>query len=277
MGEASVKYLKEVIKHEGIEVIITTGPPHSLHLIGMQLKKELNIEWIADFRDPWTAIDYFHHLPLTKKAIEKHFYLEEKVVSNCSTVIVVGESMRKAYLKYNKNISTIPNGYDFDIDTSDVNLDSKFSLTHVGLMNGDRNHTIFWDVLSEAIKDNLDFARDFELKLIGKIDASVHKSIAEYGLNSYVQIIDYIPHNEVLKYQKQSQVLLLMVNNVPNAKGIITGKIFEYLASKRPIIAIAPSDGDLNEIISKTNSGVVIDFDDKVRLKKEYIRFVFRF
>jgi glycosyltransferase involved in cell wall biosynthesis len=263
----SVKFLENYIKKNKIDVIITTGPPHSLHLIGLQLKEKLNIKWISDFRDPWTAIDYFHQLPLNKKAKEKHFQLEKKVLEKSDVVIVVGKTMKEEYLKFNKNIYVITNGFDSDITTNEnVILDKRFSITHIGMMNADRNPKLLWEVLADICNENSEFKNDLKINLIGKLAPEVIEDLDVFKTNT-IDIIDYLPHLEVRKYQQKSQLLLLMVNNVPSAKGIITGKIFEYLEAKRPILAIAPEDGDAAEIINTSNAGFVVDFKDASKLK----------
>lgn len=263
----SVNYLKKYISKNNIDAIITTGPPHSMHLIGLKLKQQLGINWIADFRDPWTEIDYFHQLPLSKKAINKHHFLEQEVLLNADKVLVVGKTMNKNYAKFSNNVVTITNGFDGDIITSETKLDSKFTITHIGLMNADRNPKMLWDVLTKIISENKDFSKDFMLKLIGKVDASVVEEISARKLQDNVELIDYVTHKDVIEFQKKSQVLLLLLNNVPSAKGIITGKIFEYLMVNRPILAIAPKDGDLAEILNETNAGKVVDFEDNTTLK----------
>ena len=273
----STSYLKKYLKANKIDVVITTGPPHSMHLIGLNLKKELNIKWIADFRDPWTEIDYFQQLPLTKKAIEKHHSLEKGVLKNADAVLVVGKTMQENFSKFNSKVITVTNGFDESLTNENVALDLKFTITHIGLMNADRNPKMLWEVLSEIVSENEEFSKDFDLKLIGKADASVIDDISRYKLSKNVLVIDYVTHNKVVEFQKKSQVLLLIVNNVPSAKGIITGKIFEYLMAKRPILAIAPSNGDVSEIINETNSGVVIDFGDKVALKKAMLGYYAKF
>jgi glycosyltransferase involved in cell wall biosynthesis len=263
----SVKFLENYIKKNKIDVIITTGPPHSLHLIGLQLKDKLNINWISDFRDPWTAIDYFHQLPLNKKAKEKHFQLEKEVLEKSDVVIVVGKTMKEEYLKFNKNIYVITNGFDSDIATKEnVILDERFSITHIGMMNSDRNPKLLWNVLADICNENSEFKNYLKINLIGKLAPEVIQDLDVFK-TSTIDIIDYLPHLEVRKYQQKSQLLLLMVNNVPNAKGIITGKIFEYLEAKRPILAIAPEDGDAAEIINNSNAGFVVDFKDASKLK----------
>lgn len=263
----SVNYLKKYISKNNIDAIITTGPPHSMHLIGLKLKQQLGVKWIADFRDPWTEIDYFHQLPLSKKAVKKHHFLEQEILLNANVVLVVGNTMNKNYSKFSNNVVTITNGFDGELITSETNLDSKFTITHIGLMNADRNPKMLWEVLAEIISENKDFSKDFKLKLIGKVDASVIEEITINNLDENVELIDYVAHDEVIEYQKKSQVLLLLLNNVPSVKGIITGKIFEYLMVNRPILAIAPKDGDLAEILNETNAGVVVDFEESTTLK----------
>ncbi len=275
----SVKFLKNYLAKNHVDAIISSGPPHSLHLIALALKKELGIPWLSDFRDPWTEIDYLHQLPLSKKALRKHDRLEKEVLNHSDAVVVVGETMRQSYLSENKNTLVITNGYDQDLSesVSKVKRDEKFSITHIGLMNEDRNPIILWKVLSELCNEDKEFADNLIIRLIGKVSGLVLSEIEKYGLSDNFELIEYLPHNEVLEHQKSSQLLLLALNNVGSAKGIITGKIFEYLISKRPIVAIAPMDGDLAKIIQETQSGDVVDFNDRTSLakvvKKHYLSY----
>ncbi len=265
----SVKKLKKYLSENSIDAIITTGPPHSLHMIGYHLKKQLKINWIADFRDPWTGIDYFHLLPLSKYAKNKHFRLEDKVFKNADKVIMVSKSSKDKYTNQAKSIEVITNGYDTDEIKSNLVLDTKFSISHIGSMNSARNPKLLWKVLSELSEYNNEFANDLQIRLIGKLDEKIIKEELERYNFKDVQQIDYIPHQEAKKYQKQSQVLLLVVNDTPNAKEIVTGKVFEYMQAKRPIIAIGPEDGDLAAILNETNSGNTFDYKNEKDLKEE--------
>lgn len=269
----SVKFLKTYLLEHNIDTIITSGPPHSLHLIGLKLQEVLKVKWIADFRDPWTQIDYFHNLPFTKKALQKHIDLERQVAQKADSVLVVGKTMCDYYSAFNKQVYVISNGFETIENQIEIDLDTKFSLTHIGLLNADRNSEMFWKVIRELMDDNPEFKEAILVRLIGKIADEVNQSIDKYQLNSVVKFINYLPHSDVLNYQKVSQVLLLLVNRVPNAKGIITGKIFEYLLAKRPILAIGPLDGDLAEVLNKTKAGVIVDFDDKKRLKESLLTY----
>ena len=264
--QPSVNFLSNYLENNHIDAIITTGPPHSMHLIGLELKKKLGIKWISDFRDPWTEIDYFQQLPLTKKATKKHQDLEQEVLINSDMVVVVGETMKDKFLKHTNRIEVLTNGFD-TIETSlTQELDEKFSITHVGLMNSDRNPTILWEVLNEISNTNLNFKNDLRIKLIGKLDDAVIQDLKVFDHNT-IETIPYLDHKDVGKYQASSQILLLSINEVPSAKGIITGKIFEYLQAKRPILAIGPEDGDAAMILKNTNAGTIIGFKNKTVLK----------
>ncbi|PCH76426.1 MAG: glycosyl transferase family 1 [Flavobacteriaceae bacterium] len=270
----SVKRLENYLRLNPVDLIISTGPPHSVHLIAKALKANCKIPWIADFRDPWTDIDYFHQLPLTTKAKKRHFQLEKEVVQTADAVLVVGKTMCETYRKLNKNTHVIYNGFDTkEEQVAELPLDAAFSLTHIGLMNNDRNHRVLWQAISELCQENKGFKDDFKLQLIGKTAPEVLLSVQSFGLEEQVTITNYVPHDKVLDFQKKSQVLLLSVNNVPSAKGILTGKIFEYLHANRPIIAIAPSQGDLAAILKQCNAGVCIDFTDKKKLKETLLSY----
>ena len=267
----SVKFLSNYLKNNEIDVVITTGPPHSMHIIGLVLKDKFKIKWISDFRDPWTEIDYFQQLPLTKKANKKHHQLEQEVLEKSDMVIVVGETMKKKFLKHNHNIEVLTNGFDSYENSLTIELDSNFSITHVGLMNADRNPTILWEVLHEICSENIDFKNNLRIKFIGKIDDTVIQDIQVFNPKNIVRI-PYLDHEEVRKYQASSQVLLLSINYVPSAKGIITGKIFEYLQAKRPILCIGPEDGDAAAILKKTNAGNIVGFNNKIELKAAVLK-----
>lgn len=264
----SVRKLTTFLKENPVDVIISTGPPHSVHMIGYELKKLLGIKWLADFRDPWTNIDYFHNLPLTKGARKKHHELEDEVLKEADAILVVGKTMREEFIDRNQNVYVVSNGFDDRVDDDEVIMDRKFSISHIGMMNADRNPKIFWQALRELIDENEDFSRDLSVKLIGKCDEEVYQTVNDFALNNYVNFVAYVAHKDVLKFQRSSQLLLLAVNNVPSSRSVITGKVFEYLQSNRPIIGIGPVDGDLAVILNESEAGHMVDFDDLVSMKK---------
>lgn len=266
----SVKFLNEYIKENEIDTIVSSGPPHSMHVIALKLKKSNpKIKWIADFRDPWTDIDFYHELWLTKFADKRHHNLELAVLQTADEVITVGPTWRSDLEKLGgRKVNLITNGYDQD-DYPEYrgSLDDKFSMSHIGSINKDRNHPALWKALGELIVENKDLSEHLELKFIGPVDISLKNSLKENGLLDHAVFIPHVSHSEVQLYQQRSRILMLFVNRSPNGKGVLTGKMFEYLAAKRPIMSIGPVDGDLAKIFSVPGLDNVIDFDDKEAMK----------
>jgi len=271
----SVRYLTQYLRENPVDLIVSTGPPHTTHLIAMKLKEKLKLKWIADFRDPWTEIDFFDQLKLSGWARRKHHRLEGQVICRADQVITVGRTLSESFEKrYGAKVRTLTNGYDEDDFSQDnkVMPDSgQFSLVHVGSINKDRNHRIFWQALQELVSENEDFRQAIEVHFIGKTDLEVKNDAERFQLSSFVRYTPYLDHNQVLEQEQQASVLFLPVNNTPNSKGILTGKLFEYLASRRPVLAIAPRDGDLAAILSEAQAGLVSDFDDKDGFKNNLL------
>ena len=265
----SVRFLKRYLKEHPVDAIISTGPPHSMHLIAKELHKKFNIPWVADFRDPWTDIDFYKDLKLTRRSDRKHHRLERQVLSEATRVVTVGWDCAKGLENHGaNNVAVITNGYDFfDISNENYQKTSILTMSHIGIIGANRNPEMFWEAISE-----LDIP--MKIRLIGQIDNSVIESIKRHNIENYVEIIPYIPHNQVIEEQQKSDVLLLFVNNTPNAKGILTGKLFEYIASDRPILSIGPENGDSARILNETQSGVTVDFNDKEKMKSVIRDFV---
>lgn len=263
----SVKFLKKYIESNDIDTIITSGPPHSLHLIGLKLKACVAVKWHADFRDPWTTIGYHKALKLSSYADKKHKKLEKKVLDTADTIIVTSKTTKAEFnLLTQTPIEVITNGYDIENVTKQP-LDDKFSLAHIGSFLSDRNPTILWEVLAELIAENDLFANHFQLKLIGKISQEILDSITFFKLNTHSTNLGYVSHSEAILHQRKSQVLLLIEIDSLETKSIIPGKLFEYMVSARPIIAIGPKDSDFADIITSTNTGVFFTYDEKQHLK----------
>ncbi len=263
----SVNFLSDYIKREKVETIITTGPPHSLHLIGKQLKAQLGAKWIADFRDPWTQIGYHKQLKLTKSSELKHKALEREVLNSSDQIIVTSAATKKEFQLLTKQpIEVITNGYDVE-PLNSVVLDYKFSIAHIGSLLSKRNPEVLWSVLGDLVKEHSDFSNDFQLNFIGLLSEDVLKSIQEHDLSSYCNEIGYVSHNEAIKFQKKSQVLLLIEINSEETNCIIPGKLFEYMVSNRPIIALGPKASDVETIIKETNTGNYFYYDDYHSLK----------
>lgn len=270
----SVKFLRDYLKKNPVDAIISTGPPHSMHMIAMNVAKYLSTPWLADFRDPWTNIDFFEELKLSKYARKKHHKLESKVLTTADDLVVISPTMKKEFQEItNTPISVVPNGFDkADFSEESYKAGSVFSLSHVGMMTPTRNPQVLWEALSELSKENDRFRTNFKLRLIGKIDGTIKEDIDRFNIQHLVQIESYVPHDEIIRIQQQSDALLLIINNTPNAPLILTGKLFEYLAAKRPIICLSPVEGDAKEVIDETKAGSFILYSEKDLLKSELMR-----
>lgn len=263
----SVSYLSKYIVENGIDTIITTGPPHSLHLIGLKIKEKHNLKWIADFRDPWTTIGYHKALKLSSFAAQKHRTLEKQVLTTADTILVTSPTTKQEFQALTtKPIAVITNGYDVEAIPKQT-LDEKFTIAHIGSFLSERNPRILWKAFSELIAENVDFETHFQLKLIGAVSREVLDAIEEFRLSGYVNNMGYVSHKDAVAEQRKSQVLLLVEIDSEETKCIIPGKLFEYLVSERPIIAVGPEEADFSSIIKTTNTGVFITYDDKDKLK----------
>ncbi|MFD1162280.1 glycosyltransferase [Hwangdonia seohaensis] len=263
----SVDYLSNYISENNISTVITTGPPHSLHLIGLQLKEKLGVKWLADFRDPWTTIGYHKQLKLTKSAQQKHKTLEKKVLNAADQIIVTSSVTKKEFKNHTtKPVEVITNGYDYE-SIGKVELDTVFSMAHIGSLLSKRNPKVLWQVLSDLIKTNDGFAKDFQLNFVGAVSEDVLRSIENNHLSDYINNVGYVSHNESIKFQKRSQVLLLIEIDSEDTKSIIPGKLFEYMVSNRPILALGPNGSDVEKIIKETNTGNYFYYDDYESLK----------
>jgi galactitol-specific phosphotransferase system IIB component len=273
----SVAYLEKYIAENNIDTIITSGPPHSLHLIGLELKEKLNVKWFADFLYPWTTIGYHKALRLSSYAAKKHKKLEHKVLNAADTIIVTSKTTKTEFEAITtKPISVITNGYDIE-NVEQQTLDTKFTLAHIGSFLSDRKPQFLWECLVELLHEVQDFKTHLEIKLIGAVSQEVLDAITDFKLKEYLNLLGYVSHHEAVAHQKKSQVLLLIEINSEDTKSIIPGKLFEYMVSNRPIIAIGPQGSDFAAIIKETNTGVFFDYSEKTKLKSVILDFYNQF
>lgn len=269
----SVEYLNSVIGRNGIETIITTGPPHSMHLIGLKLKqKNPELNWMADFRDPWSRWDILDKLRLSDYSRKKHQKLEKDVLNLATKVITVSNTWKKEFEQIGaKRVHVITNGFDSsDIQTRPIHSKDKFRISHAGMLNDFRNPKLLWQTLKELALENKTFKKDLEICLIGTISESVKlELIGDSDLRNCVTYSDHIPHSDVFSEYSRASVLLLILNESKNAKGHLPGKLFEYLAVGVSILGIGDPNGDAAKILYDTNSGSVLSSNDNDGMKKE--------
>ncbi|WP_299769053.1 glycosyltransferase family 4 protein [uncultured Dokdonia sp.] len=275
--QPSVAFLTEYMSKHAIDTVITTGPPHSMHLIGLLLKAKITaggsktIQWITDFRDPWTTIGYHDKLKMTAKTKQKHKNLERTVLETADHVIVTSQTTKKEFSAItHKPITVITNGFD-TTPTEEVIVDTNFTISHIGSLLSDRNPIVLWKVLAKLVEEYDQFEKHFELKLVGKVSQEVIDAITNHGLEKYLTLVGYVSHQEAITLQRQAAVLLLIEIDAEITKGIIPGKIFEYLAAKRPILGMGPKDADVGEIITSTKSGYYLNYNQEETLEKVLI------
>jgi len=265
----SVKFLEQYLKENKIDVVVTSGPPHSLHLIGLNLKKKLpQIKWIADFRDPWTEISYYKHLKLTKSSDKKHRQLESEVFKNADITLATSYTDAENFRRNGANAVCITNGFDeSDAITQTLKHKSKFTLSYIGVLEQLRNPENLWKALDDLIKANSDFAESFTLKFAGRIDEKILNSIENSALKNHISNLGYISHDKAVVEMQNSDMLL--ITNFPNAssKGIIPGKIFEYLATGKQIISFGPDEADVAKILVETKAGRHFSYNDSDLIK----------
>jgi hypothetical protein len=269
----SVNFLSEYIDKHNINTIITTGPPHSLHLIGLELKRKHKLNWIADFRDPWTQIGYHEKLRLTNRSREKHLELEKKVLLGANHIITTSFTTKAEFeKKTSRPITVITNGYDI-LNQSEVHLDTHFSIAHIGSLLSGRDPKNLWHVIGELLTENRNFAGDLNIKLVGAVSDEVVLSMKDFGLENYIEISGYVSHKEALKIQQSAQVLLLIEIDSEETRGIIPGKLFEYMAAKRPILAVGPKEWDVEKILKETSAGNYFNYNERKNLKTQILNY----
>ena len=247
----------------GISAVFTTGPPHSTHLVGKSLKRHFELPWIADFRDPWSEIDFIQELPMLPVACKSNERLEQAVMETSDAITGISPAMSENFQqRTSTRCVTIFNGYDEeDFEGSmPVAPFESFIISHTGNMNAARNPESLWQAL-----ERIDWKKKMpalKIQLVGNVDGSILQRLEASPLSEIVEKIDYLPHHEAVSQMSASSVLLLSINQVPSAKGIVTGKLFEYLAVKRPILGLGPPDGEAARILDDTRSGKMHAFDD---------------
>lgn len=264
----SVTFLSDYIRENGITTVITSGPPHSLHLIGLRLKLTLAVKWIADFRDPWTTIGYHNQLKLSSFAEKKHKKLEKEVLDTADRIIVTSPSTRADFQAMTATpVTLITNGYDVETVTTPP-MDRHFSIAHIGSLLSERNPLVLWKVLSDMLREVPGFATDFRLTLAGTVSGVVLESLRESGLAGHVIELGYLSHADAVARQRASQVLLLVEIDSEDTRSIIPGKLFEYMSAERPILAIGPEGSDIAIILSETNTGSYHLYDEYSGLRQ---------
>jgi len=265
---SSVKFLKQYLREHPVDIIVTTGPPHSMHLIGRGLAKETGIPWIPDFRDPWTKIFYYKHLHLTGWADRKHHRLEQAVLDEATAVLTVTPAVQADYqARTSTPVAMITNGFDTDDFTVDPAPHGDFNVVHTGLFAAAGNPLVFWDILAERCADDEEFRNKLRIRLSGKTDAEIIAAIQERGLGPNLVDNGYVNHEKAVMEQRSADLLLLPLRQEPEYAMILPGKLFEYLAARKTVLGIGQPDGACAKVLDETGAGVMYGWEDAQGMK----------
>jgi glycosyltransferase involved in cell wall biosynthesis len=265
----------DIIHKQNIDLVVTTGPPHSTHLAGLKLKRKLKVKWLADLRDPWTTVYYNDMLPRTARTRKRDKKLEDAVLKNADAVTVVSPGMKSEFEDRNPNVHVVMNGFDLeDMNAVAGNSSNKrFCLTYTGNFKPNQHVPQIWNAIFELLEENEQFRQDFQLRFVGNLDASVPDYFNANGFRDHLEIIGYVPHYKVIEEMSTSDLLLFVVPQSRNNHLIITGKLFEYLASGTPLLSVGPPDGDASKIIHETGRQEMINYNDKEVFKKSLLAY----
>ena len=262
------KQATDYINKNNINCLITTAPPFSTHLIGLNIKKETNIKWVSDFRDPWSDFFQFKLLPLLPFQKKRHSKAELQCLKFSDTVITTSPSLTKKYLRINENSYTVFNGFDSFVKTKDLN---KFLLMYSGVMKSIQNPKNLWTVLEEIALENKNFFKDLKVRLIGDFDNEIKNELNGKLIESKVEFEKYLEKEKLDKEISMARILILSSVNLDSVNDIIPGKLYYYFSFKLPILAFSNIHSDVSEIIKETNTGRVFDFSNKIDLKNHIL------
>ena len=260
----SVKTLRAYLAQHPVDVMVTTGPPHSVHLIGLQLHRATGIPWIPDFRDPWSRMYYLKYLPMTGCTWRKLRAQEQTVLDSCNTVLVCTPLVQEEFQAQTTTpVACITNGFDEEDFAGPAPVpDGFFNLTHTGLFAADGNPLLLWKVLGQMAAEVTGFRQALRLRLVGKVDAEVLQAIAAEGLADNVVAPGPCNHAAAVREQRSASVLLLPLRQDPQYRPILPGKLFEYLAARRPILGIGQEDGAMARVIDSASAGITAGWDN---------------
>lgn len=261
-----VRSLKPRLSGEDQAILITTGPPHSIHLAGLRLKQALpNLTWLADFRDPWTGISYHGRLPLSERTKRLHKEWERRVLNSADRLLVTSEATGRAFSDLTDTpIGVFTNGFDLDPPTASP--DPVFRFTHMGSLLTERNPVTFWKAISRWMNNHSSNAHDFQFQLWGTVSDEVVQSATSEGLAPCLTTMGYTEHDRVAGILARAQVLVLIEADNPLKREIIPGKLFEYLQSRRPILAIGPEQWEAGKLVEELNAGYFVPHGQEDRL-----------
>lgn len=274
----ALKAGRKLLKSEKFDVIFSTAPPYTCHLIGVALSQEAGIPLVVDYRDAW--LDNPLHFYLTPFHRLAHQKMERKVLRAASRVITINRRIKELmirryrFLNYN-DISIIPQGFDpadFEVDDTLLPYTDKMRITYSGTFYRNRTPKYFLRALSEIIKEHPDYKTKIEAVFVGTFRKENLALIESLGLQDIVKIFGYLDHKSAIRYIMTSDLLWMTIGHGRGEDMISTGKLFEYIGSRKPILGLVP-DGVARNTILETGAGRTVNPDDVAGIKKALLDF----
>jgi glycosyltransferase involved in cell wall biosynthesis len=263
----AVRAGSRLARDPGFDAIFSSGPPFTCHVIGRDLHRRTGRPWVADYRDPWTTATFYPARPGWARRVDER--LEASCVREAARSVVVGDGMAEEFRRRYATIDperflVIPNGYDpADFEGVPHEPPDVFRITHAGSLFRGRAPEAFLAALADRMAERPDFAARLRLCFAGRLDEEIRARLARPPFDRAVELPGYLPHAQSVRLLRRSRLLLLATGSDAQSRSMVTGKIYEYLASGVPIVALAPPDGDAARLIARTGAGWVLDPDDR--------------
>jgi glycosyltransferase involved in cell wall biosynthesis len=273
----SVRFLNDFLRDNNIRTIITTGPPHSVHLIGYRLKrKNPSLKWLADFRDPWSEWGFLDSLSVSKIAKGIHQRLEGKVLTYADTLITITPFyVRRFEALSGRKVKLLSNGFDHeDFETLRIQTTTKFIIRHVGIINEKCDPRPFMTAVGELVAEHVDFAKHVTVDFVGEVHPQFRAFVdASAVMSAFTMFTPPVPHSDLIQMYGRSSLLLIVLTGYKDAEGYMPGKLFEYLATGLPVIGTGPENGDAAAVLNETGAGIMLDSNNGDKLKAALLSF----
>tara|TARA_B100002052_G_C15886369_1_gene601735 strand:- start:927 stop:2183 length:1257 start_codon:yes stop_codon:yes gene_type:complete len=266
---SALKIGKQLLKTESFDIIFSTSPPYTTQLVARKLKKLSKIKWVVDFRDPWVENIYYNNVYRFKFVKLINRILERNVLNDCDRIITIGDNLKQMLShKTSNKIDVVHNGCDPIDFPENITKSDKFIIGYYGSLNEYQISKSFLKVIASFAVKNPKLYNDIEFHLSGTQTPDALRII--YGIIPNQKIINhgYLNHDVLTKILSREQLLLQLIHNQHDNQVIIGSKVYEYIYSGNPILCLSSKDTEAVDVITKSNAGVVFDYDDKTKIEQ---------
>lgn len=266
----AVKFLRDYLEANNIETIVTTGPPHSMHLIGLKLKKQKpSLRWIVDMRDPWSEWGFLDSIQAGTRAKAKHKKLEHEVLTTADEVITITPFYVRQFERLSgRNVNLVTNGFDEeDFKNFKIVRSDKFLIRHVGIVNEKCDPRPFMNAVAAWCDENHAIRKTIEIEFVGQVNSGFRNFVESNStLSQITRFTDTVPHEKLMNIYASSAVLLLILTGYKDAEGYMPGKLFEYLATGLPVLGVGPVAGDAADLMLRAKAGEMVESTDEQKM-----------